>query len=211
MHRAIKGDLYPVIGNHDLVAAIPEDGSPPALDPRAVYRSQMGLDRTYYFFDAAGYHFVVLDSVQITGGKLKYEGMISREQLEWMKQDLSKVHTSTPVILVTHIPLLTAFYNATQGATFSAKSNRVVTNNLEVFKLMENHNVILVLQGHLHISELIRWRDITFIVGGAVCGRYWRGPWYGTQEGFNLLTLTENRVDWEYIDYGWKERRPRRK
>ena len=211
MHRAIKGDLYPVIGNHDLVAAIPEDGSPPALDPRAVYLSHMGLDRTYYSFDAAGYHFVILDSVLVTGGKQLYHGMISREQLEWLKQDLSNVHRSTPVVLATHIPLLTAFYNATNGATFSAKANRVVTNNLEVFKLIENHNVILVLQGHLHISELIRWRDVTFIVGGAVCGRYWRGPWYGTQEGFNLLTLTGNRVDWEYIDYGWEARRPRRK
>ena len=126
-----------------------------------------------------------------------------------MKQDLSKVHTSTPVILVTHIPLLTAFYNATAGATFSAKANRVVTNNLEVFKLMENHNVILVLQGHLHHNEMIRFGNVTYIVGGAVCGRWWRGPWYGTQEGFNLLTLTGNRVDWEYIDYGWEARRPR--
>jgi Icc protein len=211
MHRAIKTDLYPTIGNHDLVAAIPEDGSPPALDPRADYLSHMGLDRTYYSFNAAGYHIVVLDSIRVTGGKLHYQGMISREQLEWLKQDLSRIHASTPVVLVTHIPLLTAFFSATEGATFAAKANRVVTNNLEVLKLIENHNVILVLQGHLHISELIRWRDITFIVGGAVCGQWWRGPWYGTQEGFNLLTLTGNRVDWEYIDYGWEARRPRGK
>jgi 3',5'-cyclic AMP phosphodiesterase CpdA len=211
MHRAIKADLYPTMGNNDLVAAIPEDGSPPTLDPREVYLSHMGLDSTYYSFNAVGYHFVILDSILITSGKLKYQGMISREQLEWLKQDLDSVQASTPVVLVTHIPLLTAFYSATKGATFAAKSNRVVTNNLEVLSLIKNHNVILVLQGHLHISELIRWRDITFIVGGAVCGQWWRGPWYGTQEGFNLLTLTGNRVDWEYIDYGWEERRPRGK
>ncbi len=58
MHRAIKTDLYPTIGNSDLVAAIPEDGSPPALDPRADYLSHMGLDRTYYSFNAAGYHLL---------------------------------------------------------------------------------------------------------------------------------------------------------
>jgi len=211
MHRAIEADLFPAIGNHDLVAAIPEDRSPPASDPRAVYLSHMGLDRTYYSFDAAGYHFVILDSIQVTGGSLQYQGVISREQLDWLKQDLSSVHASTPVVLVTHIPLLTVFFSATVGATFAAKANRVVTNNLEVLKLIENHNVILVLQGHLHHSELIRWRDITFIVGGAVCGKWWRGPWHGTQEGFNLLTLTGKRVDWEYIDYGWEERRPKGK
>jgi 3',5'-cyclic AMP phosphodiesterase CpdA len=209
MHRAIKADLYPTIGNHDLVAAIPEDGSTPAVDPRAVYRSHMGLDRTYYSFDAAGYHFVILDSIRVTGDKLKYQGMISKEQLEWLEEDLDLVQGTTPVVLVTHIPLLTAFFSATEGATFAAKANRVVTNNLAVFRLIENHNVILVLQGHLHASELIRWRDTTFIVGGAVCGQWWRGPWHGTQEGFNLLALTGNRVDWEYIDYGWEARRPR--
>ena len=211
MHRAIKADLYPTIGNHDLVAAIPEDGSTPTVDPRAVYLSHMGLERTYYSFDASGYHFLVLDSIRCIGGRLHYQGMISGEQLEWMKHDLSMVHASTPIVLVTHIPLLTAFYSATEGATFAAKANRVVTNNLAVFRLIENHNVILVLQGHLHISELIRWRDITFIVGGAVCGQWWRGPWHGTQEGFNLLTLAGNRVDWEYIDYGWEARRPQAK
>ena len=211
MHRSIKADLYPAIGNHDLVAAIPKDGSTPAADPRAVYLSHMGLERTYYSFDASGYHFVVLDSIRCIGGNLHYQGTISDEQLEWMKHDLSTVHASTPIVLVTHIPLLTAFYSATEGATFAAKANRVVTNNLAVFRLIENHNVILVLQGHLHISELIRWRDITFIVGGAVCGQWWRGPWHGTQEGFNLLTLAGNRVDWEYIDYGWEARRPQAK
>ena len=211
MHRSIKADLYPTIGNHDLVAAIPEDGSRPAVNPRAVYLSHMGLERTYYSFDASGYHFLVLDSIRCIGGNLNYQGVISDEQLEWMKHDLSMVPASTPIVLATHIPLLTVFYSATEGATFAAKANRVVTNNLEVFKLIEEHNVILVLQGHLHISELIRWRDITFIGGGAVCGQWWRGPWHGTQEGFNLLTLTGNRVDWEYIDYGWEARRPQGK
>ena len=38
MHRAIKGDVYPTIGNHDLVGAIPKDGTLPAQDPRAAPR-----------------------------------------------------------------------------------------------------------------------------------------------------------------------------
>ena len=33
MHNAIKGELHTVIGNHDLVAAIPEDGTEPAKTP----------------------------------------------------------------------------------------------------------------------------------------------------------------------------------
>lgn len=208
MHHGIKADVHPTMGNHDLVAANPEDGTPAAKDPRAIYRNRMGLDQTYYSFNAVGYHFVILDSVQITGDSAQYRGFIRREELEWLQQDLAKVPRDTPVVMATHIPLLTSFYSATRGATFAAPKNRIVVNNLDVFKVIERHNVILVLQGHLHVEELIKWRDTSFIVGGAICGKWWRGPYCGTEEGFNVITLAGNHVEWEYIDYGWKARRP---
>jgi len=208
MHRAIQGDIFPVIGNHDLVAANPQDGTPAAENPRRTYLTHMGLDRTYYSFNAVGYHFVILDSIQVTGDQYEYQGMIGPEQLEWLRGDLSKTPHCTPTVIVTHIPLHTAYYSATHGSTFAAKKNRVVVNNREVLKIIQNHNVILVLQGHLHVKELIRWRNTAFILGGAVCGRWWRGAWHGTEEGFNIITLTGNHVGCEYIDYGWEARRP---
>jgi len=168
----------------------------------------MGLDQTYYSFDAVGYHFVILDSIQVTSDEFQYQGNIWPEELEWLKQDLANVPSGTPIVIVTHIPILTAFYSATMGATFAVAKNRVVVNNREVLKVIENHNVILVLQGHLHVKEMIRWRDTTFIVGGAISGKWWRGLWYGTQEGFNIITLSGNRLEWEYIDYGWTAQRP---
>jgi len=208
MHRAIQGDIFPVIGNHDLVAANPQDGTPAAENPRRTYLTHMGLERTYYSFNAVGYHFVILDSIQVTGDEYEYQGMIWPEQLEWLQGDLSKTPHGTPTVIITHIPLHTAYYSATYGSTFAVKKNRVVVNNREVLKIIQNHNVILVLQGHLHVKELIRWRNTTFILGGAVCGRWWRGAWHGTEEGFNIITLAGNHVDWEYIDYGWEARRP---
>ena len=168
----------------------------------------MELDQTYYSFDALGYHFVILDSVKITGDEYEYEGMIWPEEMEWLKQDLSRVRRGTPIILTTHIPLLSAFFAATEGATFGAKRNRVVVNNRDVLDLFSDHNLILVLQGHLHAKEFLKWQETTFIVGGAICAKWWRGPWHGTEEGFNLLTLTGSHVEWEYIEYGWNARRP---
>lgn len=209
MHREIKGDIYPAIGNHDLVEAIPKYRQIRRTDPRSVFLARMGLDRTYYSFNALGYHFVILDPLMITDDEFKYHGMVWPEELEWLKQDLFRVRHGTPIILVTHIPLLTAFYGATEGATFAAKKNRVVLNNIDVLKILQDHNVILVLQGHLHAKEMIKWRDTIFITGGAVCGKWWRGPWHGTEEGFSVIMLNGNRVHWEYIDYGWKARRPK--
>jgi 3',5'-cyclic AMP phosphodiesterase CpdA len=207
-HRAIEADLFPAIGNHDLVAANPKDGTPAAENPRSVFLQRMGLDRTYYSFDAVGYHFVLLDAIQVSRDTYQYRGTLGAEQLKWLKHDLAQLPKTTPIVLVTHIPLLTAFYSAVEGATFAAPPNRVVVNNRDVLDLIETHNIILVLQGHLHVKELIRWKNTAFIVGGAVCGKWWRGAWHGTGEGFNIVTLSGNRVDWEYVGYGWQARRP---
>jgi 3',5'-cyclic AMP phosphodiesterase CpdA len=208
MHQAIRADLYPVLGNHDLVAVTPSDGSPAAADPRAIFLARTGLERTYYSFDTVGVHFVVLDSIKITGGRYPYEGLIVPEQIEWLKQDLARISKHTPIIIASHIPILTAFFSATRGGTYPAPGSRVIVNNLELLELFKDYNVILVLQGHLHVKEMIRWRGTTFIVGGAVCGKWWRGAWFGTGEGFNLLSIDGDRIEWEYIEYGWKARRP---
>ncbi len=208
MHRAIEADLYPAIGNHDLVAVNPEDGAPPASDPRRMFRDRLGLKQTYYSFDAVGYHFIVLDSIHFPRDDLRYHGSIEPEQMAWLKRDLAHTPRSMPIIVVTHIPLLTAFFSASKGGTFPTPDSRVVVNNLQVLEAFKEHNVPLVLQGHLHVNEMIRWQQTTFIVGGAISGKWWRGEWYGTKEGFSMITLGRNRFDWQYIEYGWQARRP---
>lgn len=208
MRAAIRAPFYPTMGNHDLVGAIPEDGSPPSADPRAVYRVKLGVERTWYAFDAGGYRFFVLDSVQVTGDPLKYEGRISEEQLAWLRAQLAVLPPEQRLVLVTHIPLLTSFYQATDGATQPAPRNRVIVNNREVLELFAGRRLVAVLQGHLHVNERLWWRGTTFVTGGAVCGKWWRGPWLDTEEGFGVLTLDGDRVDWEYVDYGWEARRP---
>lgn len=208
MHQAVRGNIFPVLGNHDLVAAVPEDGSPPSTDPRAIYREKLGLERTWYAFDAGGYRFFVLDSVHITGDELKYEGRIPEEQMEWLREEISLLPSERPLVVVTHVPLLTGFYQATEGATMPAPRNRVVVNNREVLALFEGRRLVAVLQGHLHVDERLWWRGTTFITGGAVCAKWWRGPWHGTEEGFGVVTLDGDRVGWEYVDYGWEARRP---
>jgi 3',5'-cyclic AMP phosphodiesterase CpdA len=208
MHRALEAPVEPVLGNHDLVAADPDDGSPASPDPRAEFGEHFGLARTYRSFDASGYHFILLDSIVVSGDDLRYHGRIDDTQLAWLARDLANVEPDTPIVVATHIPLLTSFYQATDGATAAAPANRVVVNNREVLELFDDHNLLLVLQGHLHVDEMLRWRGTTFITGGAVCGKWWRGAWHGTPEGFGVLTLRPDRVDWEYVTYGWVAQRP---
>jgi len=208
MHHALRGRVEPVLGNHDLVAADPDDGSPASADPRAQFREHLGLDHTHRSFDVSGYHFILLDSIVVSSDDLRYHGRIGQEQLLWLVRDLAQVDPDTPIVVATHVPLLTSFYQATEGATAAAPANRVIVNNREVLELFTDHNLLLVLQGHLHVHEMVRWRSTTFITGGAVCGKWWRGAWHGTPEGFAVLTLRPDRVDWEYVTYGWVAQRP---
>ena len=202
LHRGLEADVFPALGNHDLVAARPADGSPPAADPRAVFRERLGLERTWYSFDAAGYRFFVLDSVRITDDALLYRGEVGAEQLAWLRGELAATSPGTPLVVALHLPLLTGFFGATEGASAAAPANRVVVNNREVLALFEGRNLILVLQGHLHVAELLRWRGTTFVTGGALSGAWWRGAWHGTSPGFNVVTLTGGHVAWEYVEYG---------
>lgn len=208
MHNALRGDVYSAIGNHDLIAVAPSDGTPPSKDPRATFRTRLGLNRTYYSFDALGYHFMVLDAIQFKHNKFGYIGQVDALQMEWIQSDLSHLPKSKPIVLISHIPLLTAFYAATIGPTRSAPESHVVVNNIEVLDAFKQHNLILVLQGHLHVNEWLRWRKTTFITGGAICGKWWQGPRMGTEEGFGVVTLYGDHVEWEYVDYGWEAKRP---
>lgn len=45
--------------------------------------------------------------------------------------------------------------------------------------------------------------DIHFITGGAICGGWWKGSHKGTEEGFLMLHVNNNKVSWDYIDYKW--------
>ncbi len=208
LHERIVAPVFPTIGNHDLIALRPRDGTPPAADPRREFMERFGLASSYRMLATNDWVFFFLDSIQPADDKLVYHGGIDGAQMEWIRGELARLPAETPLVLVTHIPLLTVFYQATQGALSAARADRVVTNNLEVLDLFAGHNLRLVLQGHTHAEEFIRWRGITFISGGAVCGQWWRGPWYGTPEGFGLVTLQGTNITWRYIPYRWTARRP---
>lgn len=135
----------------------------------------------------------------------RYYGYISQEQLNWLKDELSKTDTTMVLIVSTHIPLLTTFSQIRNGAMAANDRGLVVENSKEIFDLFKRHNLKLVLQGHLHIYEDINIQNkIKFVTGGAVSARWWTGPNEGLEEGFVLVRIKGDKVETEYIDYGWE-------
>ena len=80
----------------------------------------------------------------------------------------------------------------------------MVGNGKDVRLLLEQYNVKMVLQGHIHIIEKMEYNGIQYITSGAVCGNWWKGPRYNFPEGFALITCNGETARWEYRSFGWK-------
>ncbi|XOV93529.1 MAG: metallophosphoesterase family protein [Bacteroidota bacterium] len=200
--------VYHCIGNHELFGIYeesPEDSTHPDYK-YGMFERYFG--DTYYSFDHKGWHFMVLNSIDERNQR--YVGIMNEEEMEWIKEDLSKVDKETPIAIAMHIPLISSYRQIypleDQG------ESKWIENRDEVLELFKPYNLKLALQGHLHYLEDINVQDKTrFITGSALAGRpSWRrkddrgdGKYYN-EEGFLYINIDGEEIDWEFIDIGWK-------
>ncbi len=201
----VKIPIYNTIGNHEVFGLYEKSG---ISQDHPEYGKQMFLNRmdqkqTYYSFDHKGWHFVILDGIGFTENR-HYLGHIDSLQLQWLATDLASIGTETPIIMSTHIPLVSVVPQLVNGSQKSVGKGYIITNSHEVMQVIEPYNVKLVLQGHLHHLEEIYARGIHFITAGAVSARWWLGPYEETEEGFLNVEVYADSVAWDYVDYGWE-------
>jgi 3',5'-cyclic-AMP phosphodiesterase len=217
--QALDGiPVHHAIGNHDIFGREPKSGVAPT-DP--LYGKQAFEQRfntkTYRSFDEKGYHFIILDSIGITAHR-EFDAVIDPAQLAWLKSDLAATPPGTPIIVVSHVPIVSAAAQyspptdkAGQAVAYQALTGLhafLLGNPFDVLTLLEGHNVIAVFQGHTHINETVYWRNIPFITSGAVCGNWWNGSRWGTPEGFTAIELDHGTIHWHYETYGWRSVAP---
>jgi 3',5'-cyclic AMP phosphodiesterase CpdA len=208
LYIEVSGELnmpvYNTVGNHEVygwhreeegIESNPEFG-------KKMFESKMG--ERFYSFDHKNWHFIILDAIY-RGEDGHYIGKIDQEQLEWLKADLGKTDKLTPIVITVHIPFITSRTQLSQGALAANSEGGVITNSLEVLKLFSEHNLKLVLQGHLHYNEdLFVGNKVHFITGGAVSGRWWSNkPGDHPEEGFQMIHVKGDELNSEYIDFGW--------
>ena len=203
--KSLNMPVYNTIGNHEVFGLYKESGVSPSNSfyGKKMYKNRMQKERTYYSFEHKGWHFMVLDGIGFTSDR-HYIGKIDSTQMKWIKKDLSKIDKDKPIIVSVHIPFYSILAQAVEGGTEPLSKGAIITNNVEVLDLFEDYNLKLVLQGHLHIVEDIKYKGTHYITGGAVSGHWWEGPNYGHEEGFVVVEIKGNQFDWHYEDYGWK-------
>jgi len=203
MQQLFNMPVYNTIGNHELFGLYEKSGVSPEHPEfgKKIYENR--ITSRYYSFDHQGWHFVVVDAIGTTPAR-RYFGEIDSTQISWINEDLASLDSTVPIVMISHIPLTTTFVPYFFRNQIESDSGIIVTNSKAVIDLFDEHNLLLVLQGHTHILEDVFVDNIHFVTGGAVSGRWWRGPNLGTEEGFLLVSVYPETYRWEYIDMLWE-------
>lgn len=180
-------DYYAAIGNHDRFFGCEKS------DP--LYNEGMFekyINKSYYSFHYQGWHFIVLNTSN---------SVVDEKQKKWLENDLKSIDANMPIVVSTHVPFLSVYYPTLQGKYTNTDT---FENFKEIWDMFNDNNLKLVLQGHMHLYEEIKVKDVQFITAGAVSASWWGGAYHGTEEGFLKVNIDGNDFDWEYIDYGWE-------
>lgn len=195
--------VYDCIGNHECFGVYPESGVSPDHPEygKQMFKKRLGKGRTYMSFDYRDWHFLLLDTIGLTADR-KYIGEIGREQLNWIAKDLESAGTERKVVLVSHIPLVSAL----PDYLFEDPGDRSgwqVTDMHELAPIVEKYNLKLALSGHLHMIEEWKYKGADYYCGGAVSGHWWRGAHRGFEPGFTVVRVRGGGFDLEYKGFGF--------
>jgi 3',5'-cyclic-AMP phosphodiesterase len=199
--KPLNMPVHSVVGNHD-VYGISSNSGVPQSDPS--YGKRMFEDRIgarHSSFDYKNWHFVLLDSIGSKAGR-DFIGLVDDEQLAWLRTDLKQMKPGSSLVVVSHIPLVSSVLQLVADPGRAADIY-LVTNARDVLEVLWPFRPRMVLQGHTHIRETVSYNDCRFITSGAVCGNWWKGPREGHPEGFGVLTVRGNEIEWRYETYGF--------
>ncbi len=216
--NSVLSDNWPLpakhcIGNHDIWGWEKEKSNTTGEEPlwgKQWAMQRFGIDKPYYSFDKAGWHFVILDSTQVNPNpKAVYIAKLDEEQFEWLSKDLASVNPDTPILFVSHIPIVavTPFFDEDffkEGRT-QIPGEFMHTDLHRIKDLFYQHkNIKLCLSGHMHLVDRVEYLDITYICGGAVCGAWWGGNWHECEEGYGIIDLYDDgSFAYQYVPYNW--------
>jgi 3',5'-cyclic-AMP phosphodiesterase len=130
------GHVFHVPGEHDVF-----------VDQGRLYRRFFGRHARgsgYYSFDVGGVHFLALANVQVAEAESKGTnnglGVLGHEQRAFVKRDLARLRSDTPIVVFGHVPLL-AVYPQWGWAT---------ADSAAVLKLLKRFSSVTALNGHIH-------------------------------------------------------------
>lgn len=191
------------LGNHDIWWNENNKG-------QAVYGKQYSLDqlhlpKPYYSFEKSGWKFIILDSVHLDIDDTWYIGKLGQEQFSWLENELKNTDVNTPVLVMSHIPILTATLMIEDDIVnkWQMLGGDMHTDTSRIISLFYKHpNVKLCLSGHIHLRDKVQYNNVTYICNGAVSGAWWKGNRRETAPGYGIIDLFgDGSFQERYVNY----------
>jgi 3',5'-cyclic AMP phosphodiesterase CpdA len=130
LKTAKAGQIFYVPGEHDVIS-----------DNGKEYRGRFGKGTKgngWFSFDQRGVHFIGLVNVMnIAEGGL---GILGEDQLAWLKDDVSGLSSSTPIVVFAHVPLWSIYPQWGWGTQDAERA----------LGLLKRFGSVTVLNGHIH-------------------------------------------------------------
>ncbi|MER2269726.1 metallophosphoesterase family protein [Methylobacterium oxalidis] len=153
-------------------------------------------DRGYNSFKRGHWHFIILDSIHRTD-RNGYVARLDDEQYEWLKQELSNIQASTPVLVLSHIPILSAcaYFDGNNESTgnWTIPGAWMHIDARRLKGLFHQYpNVKLCVSGHIHLLDRVDYLGVSYLCNGAVSGGWWQGPYQECENGYSIIDLFED-------------------
>ncbi len=200
------------IGNHDVWGTSEREKykSEPLFGKRWA-QQELELETPYYGFDQAGWHFIVLDSAYpfpVSG----YTARLDEGQFEWLQDDLGKVPPSTPIMVLSHIPIISAcaYFDGDNeiSGDWAVPGMWMHIDARRIKNLFAKHpNVKLCISGHIHLLDRVSYNGVTYCCNGAACAGWWKGDYQECTFGYAIIDLYDDgSFENAYIPFGWTAR-----
>ncbi len=191
------------LGNHDIWWNENSEGD--AFYGKKYAMDKLQLAKPYYSFLKAGWKFIVLDSTHLDIDNTWYIGKLGEEQFNWLSEELKATPKETPVLVMTHIPILTALLMIEDDIVnkWTMLGGDMHTDTAKIINLFYQYpNVKLCLSGHLHMRDKVIYNGVTYLCNGAVSGAWWKGNRRETAPGYGLIDLfADGTFEESYVNY----------
>jgi len=131
---------------------------------------------TYYSFDWAGVHCVVLDGnkpIPREEGWKAVHGAVEGSEMAWLEADLAAQPAGKPILVGVHIPIVSSYPERRRHSPKDAPYWEV-TNDKALTGLFARHGVRLVLQGHMHENERKTVDGVEYVESISMSGSWWK-------------------------------------
>lgn len=203
MRSACSLPVHYCLGNHDTWWY--ENNKGESIYGKKYALDQLKLSSLYYSFINKGWKFLVLDSVHLDIDGTWYIGKLGEEQLGWLENELKNTPENMPVLVMSHIPILTALLMVQDNVVnrWEMLGGDMHTDTAKIIALFYKFpNVKLCLSGHLHMRDKVVYNNVTYLCNGAVSGAWWKGNRRETAPGYGLIDLyADGSFKEQYINY----------